>query len=70
VHWTTRSFPELQVARLAIDESDERSWVRSHVDVANRIVETQTTEWHEWAEFTKDRTRQLVGTFRVKRFVH
>jgi hypothetical protein len=68
--WTTRTFPNLKVARLAVDEDDERVWVNSHLQTANRVVDSESTEWHEWLEFTGERTRKFVGTFRAKRFVH
>ena len=68
--WTTRTFPNLKIARLAVDESDERLWVASHLEIASRVVDSETTEWHQWIEFTGNRTRTFVGTFRAKRFVH
>jgi hypothetical protein len=68
--WTTRTFPNLKIARLAVDENDERLWVTSHLQMASRVVDSETTEWHEWLEFTGNRTRTFVGTFRAKRFVH
>jgi len=69
LRWTTRTFPKLKLARLGVDDDNERRWVTSHVQIATRIVDSESTEWHEWLEFTSDRTRTFVGTFRAKRIV-